>query len=160
MSRRAEAFDLAAFGRALAQRDIARQLACYAPDADIRVVDPDNPPSAPRTVSGTHAISSWLMDCAGFDVDVTHLVDGGDRVAFTQGWHQPDGVAVVSTSTAELWDELIRTQHTILGWGPPPGATSPLPVRSLPAGTGRRVGADVAPARGPLPRRARPGLRP
>jgi hypothetical protein len=89
----APAFDLNAFGRALEQRDVDYQLTRYAPDADIRIVDPNNPPATPRTVRGAQAIHAWLLDASTGEVDlhVTHLVDGGDRVAFTQCRHHQDG---------------------------------------------------------------------
>jgi hypothetical protein len=114
----APSFDLNAFSRALEQRDVDYQLTRYAPDADIRIVDPNNPPAAPRTVSGAPAIHAWLLDASARDLDlrVTHLVDGGDRVAFTQCWHHDDGTEVVSTSTAELHNGSITTQHTIVAW--------------------------------------------
>jgi hypothetical protein len=111
-------FDLNAFSRALEQRDVDYQLTRYAPDADIRIVDPNNPPGAPRTLRGAQAIQAWLLDASAREVDlhVTHLVDGGDRVAFTQCWQHEDGTEVVATSTAELQNGLITTQHTILAW--------------------------------------------
>jgi hypothetical protein len=117
--RTAPQFDLDAFSRALERRDAAYQLSCYAPDADIRIVDPDNPPLAPRVVRGAGAIRTWLA--AGLvrelDLHVTHLVDGGDRVAFTTRWRYQDAVEGQATSTAELQDGLITSQHTILVWG-------------------------------------------
>ena len=109
-------FDLAAFGRAVEQGDIAYQWACYAPDADIRIVDPDSPPPAARTITGARAIWSWLDRPDALGVEVTHLVDGGDRIAFTERWRERDETAFVATSTAELSDGLITTQHTILAW--------------------------------------------
>jgi hypothetical protein len=114
------AFDLHAFTQALEHRDVDYQLARYAPDADIRVVDPDHPPATPQTVQGTQAIHAWLLDASTRDLDlhVTHLVDGGDRIAFTQCWHHQDGTEVMATSTAELQNGLITTQHTILVWNP------------------------------------------
>ena len=112
----ATAFDLHAFSRALEQHDVDYQLAHYAPDADIRIVDPDNPPTAPRTLKGKQAIHAWMVDSITHDLDlhVTHLVDGGDRVAFTQHSHYQDGTQAISTSTAELEHGLIATQYTIL----------------------------------------------
>lgn len=129
LDRRTPAFDLAGFGRALEQRDIAYQLACYASDADIRVVDPDNPSTAPRTIRGTDALRSWLTDCSSHSVDVTRLVDGADRVAFAQCWYRPDGLTVVATSTAELCDALISTQHTNLERA----SSSHVPLATAPA---------------------------
>jgi hypothetical protein len=71
-------------------------------------------------VQGTQAIHAWLLDASTRDLDlhVTHLVDGGDRIAFTQCWHHQDGTEVMATSTAELQNGLITTQHTILVWNP------------------------------------------
>jgi hypothetical protein len=113
-------FDLNAFGQAMEQRDVDYQLTRYAPDADIRIVDPTHPPATPRTLRGASAIQAWLLDASAhhLDLHVTHLVDGGDRVAFTQRWHHADGTEAVATSTAELRDGLITTQHTILAWHP------------------------------------------
>jgi hypothetical protein len=113
-------FDLAAFAGALEHHDVAYQLGCYAVDADIRVVDPDSPPPEARTVRGRQAIGSWLHGSDAFGVEVTHLVDGGDRFAFTARWERRDGTAVVATSTAELSAGLIATQHTILAWSREP----------------------------------------
>lgn len=117
--RLAPQFDLDAFSRALERRDTGYQLSCYAPQADIRIVDPDNPPLAPRVVRGADAIRIWLL--AGkvreLDLRVTHQVDGGDRVAFTSRWHYQDGIEGQATSTAELEGGLITSQHTILVWG-------------------------------------------
>jgi ketosteroid isomerase-like protein len=108
------AFDLAAFVASLEHHDVDDQLACYAPDAEIRVVDPDSPSLEARTMGGGAAIRSWLDSSGAPSVEVVDVVDGGDRVAFTERWQQPDGTAVVATSTAELRDGLITTQHTVL----------------------------------------------
>jgi hypothetical protein len=115
---KAPAFDLNAFSQALEQCDVNYQLARYAPDANIRIVDPNHPPAAPRTVRGAQAIHAWLLDATArnLDLHVTHLVDGADRVAFTACWHYEDGTDVVATSTAELHNGLITTQLTILAW--------------------------------------------
>lgn len=114
----AAAFDLHAFSRALEQHDVDYQLAHYAADADIRIVDPDNPPAAPRTLAGKPAIHAWMVDSITHDLDlhVTHLVDGGDRVAFTERSHYQDGTQALTTSTAELEHGLMTTQYTILVW--------------------------------------------
>lgn len=112
------AFDLNAFSQALEQHNVGYQLARYAPGADIRIVDPENPPAAPRTLAGKAAIHAWMLDSITHDLElhVTHLVDGGDRVAFTEQSHYQDGTKALTTSTAELEHGLITTQHTILVW--------------------------------------------
>lgn len=81
-------------------------------------VDPDNPPATPRRVSGRPPIRDCIISTISHDLDlhVTHLVDGGDRVAFTGQSHYQDGTQAVTTSTAELRLGLITAQHTILVW--------------------------------------------
>jgi hypothetical protein len=111
------AFDLATFGSALRTGDLGYQLACYAADAEIRIVSDARP--APLVVSGTCSIWSWLLESAAPHAGclVPHLVDGGDRIAFTQRWRTTDGTKAVLISTAELQDGLITTQHTIVVCG-------------------------------------------
>ncbi|WP_375431853.1 nuclear transport factor 2 family protein [uncultured Friedmanniella sp.] len=111
-------FHLGTFAAALEDRDIGYQSSRYALDADVRIVDPDNPPSAPQTVHGRPAIHAWLLHARTRDLDlhVTRLIDGGNRVAFTELWHHRDGTAVVATSTAEIEAGLIIRRHTVLVW--------------------------------------------
>jgi hypothetical protein len=47
---------------------------------------------------------------------VVNLVDGEDRVAFTELRRYRDGTQEMATSTAELDNGLISWQHTILVW--------------------------------------------
>ena len=84
----------------------------------MRIVDPDNPPSAPQSVHGRPAIHAWLLHASTRDLGlrVTHLEDGGGRVAFTERWHHHDGTTVLATSTAEIDNALITMCHTILVW--------------------------------------------
>jgi hypothetical protein len=109
-------FDLVTYAAARRRHDVAYQLACYAVDAEIRVDGPDSPPPAGRTIRGGRAITAWLEGSDALDVEVTDLVDGGDRVAFTESWQRRDGTAVVATSTLELGDGRITAQHTVLAW--------------------------------------------
>ena len=48
-------FDVAGLVTALESRDADAQLAAYRPDAQLTIVDRDNPPSMPRTITGTDA---------------------------------------------------------------------------------------------------------
>jgi hypothetical protein len=111
-------FNLLEFRRALEEGDIDYQASCYAPNAEIRIVNPDNPPSTPQSVHGREEIHVWLLHASTRDlgVRVTHLVDGGDRVAFTERWHHQDGTTAVATSTAEIDKGLITIRHTVLVW--------------------------------------------
>ena len=111
-------FNLLDFAQALEERDIDYQARHYAFDAEMRIVDPDNPPSAPQLVHGRPAIHAWLLHASTRDLGLraTHLVDGGDRVALTERWHHHDGTTVLATSTAEIDNALITMRHTILVW--------------------------------------------
>lgn len=108
-------FDLHAFSRAREQHDVEYQASCYELTANLRIVDPEHPPSAPLIVVGRASIRTWLLNFSARSLDrhVTHLVDGGDRVAFAERWHDPDGLEILAASTAELDGALITTQHTI-----------------------------------------------
>lgn len=111
-------FDLADFTHAIEERDIDEQTSRYAPDAQMLIVDPDNPPSTPQLVQGRPAIHAWLLHASTRDLgmQVTDLVDGGDRVGFTERWRHHDGTTVVAMSTADIVDTLITRRHTILVW--------------------------------------------
>src|ERR1700676_3901707 len=91
------AFDLGALSRAISERDAAAQIASYRDDAQVQIVDRDNPPSAPRTLRGKAAIREWIEDiCAR---DMTHTVKDqvatADGAAFTQWCRYPDGTQVL-----------------------------------------------------------------
>ena len=78
------------------------------------------PTTRPRAtdVHGRPAIHAWLLHASTRDLGlrVTHLEDGGGRVAFTERWHHHDGTTVLATSTAEIDHALITMRHTILVW--------------------------------------------
>jgi len=98
---KAVGFSLLDFAQALEECDVDYQASRYAPDAEIRIVHPDSPPSNPQSVHGRTAIHAWLLHATTRDLGlrVTTLVDGGDRIAFTEHWHHDDGTTAVATST-------------------------------------------------------------
>lgn len=112
----ASGFDLLDFAQAAEEGETDDQASRYAPQAEMLIIDPDNPPSAPQVLHGRPAIHAWLRHTAPhrLGLRVTDLVDGGDRVAFTERWHHQDGTTAVATSTAEIEDALITTLHTVL----------------------------------------------
>lgn len=114
-------FNLLDFARAVENRDVDYQTWRYTSEAELCIVDPDNPPCSPLVVRGRPEIRAWLLhaDTSRLGLRVTDLVDGGDRVAFTERWHRHDGTAVLATSTAEIDDALIAVRHTIVAWDRP-----------------------------------------
>jgi ketosteroid isomerase-like protein len=112
------AFDLAALSRAIEERDAASQLALYADDAEVRLVDQDNPPSAPRILRGKPAIAAWIQDVSARDM--THRVERtvvqGDRAAFTESCRYPDGTAVLCSAVLDLDQGLIVREVGLQAW--------------------------------------------
>jgi hypothetical protein len=112
------AFDIAALTAALEGRDAAGQLACYLPDAKIVVVDHDNPPSRPRTITGTDAIGEYLTDVC--DRDMTHQVRAAlatsDRIAFELVCSYPDGTRVTCMCIAGIDGGRIAWHHQVQAW--------------------------------------------
>ena len=111
-------FDLTAFGRAIERGDLGYLITAYAEDAEVRLTDPDTPPMAPRVLRGRRAIAHWLeaetrADCSH---RVVRLVDGRDRVAYTEERQHVDGTHEIAASTAELHNGMIGLQHTVLVW--------------------------------------------
>jgi ketosteroid isomerase-like protein len=90
----------------------------YAPDAVLRVVDRNNPPSKPREVRGKAAIDMFWDDICSRAM--THKVEttlqDGDRIAFTQACAYPDGAKVLCLSVLELSDGLIQRQTAVQAW--------------------------------------------
>jgi len=110
--------DVTALARAIESRDAAGQLAAYAPDAELTLVDHDNPPSRPRILRGPDAIGAHLNDvCAR---DMTHQVratvaDAG-RVAFQVACRYGDGTEVLCLCIADVEGGRIVRQHTVQAW--------------------------------------------
>lgn len=111
-------FDLGDFARALEEGDLDRQRSQYAPEVEVVVIDPDNTPAAPQVLQGRPAVDGWLLHASTshLGLRVTELVDGGERVAFTERWQHQDGTSVVATSTAVIEDSLIAWQQVVLVW--------------------------------------------
>jgi len=110
--------DFAALKRALQERDADAQLALYADDAEVRLVDRINTPRSPRVLRGRDEIREWIEDiCAR---DMTHEVQTpvlGDRsVAFTEACRYPDGTNVLCATVLELDGGRIVRQVAVQAW--------------------------------------------
>jgi hypothetical protein len=111
-------FALDDFGRAVDGGDLEYQLALYRDDAEVRVVYLEGPSRFLQILQGPVAIRAWLRRVHQENLPhrVIKLVDGGDRVAFTEEYKRPDGTFALSMSTAELSDGFITQQYSIWGW--------------------------------------------
>lgn len=111
-------FDLAVWWQAIESRDSAAQIPLYAEDAVVTVVNPDHPPRAPIVFRSRKAIASWIEDICGLNMThrVVDVVDGGDRISFTEEGRYRDGAQVWSMSTVFLKDGFIARQRAVLVW--------------------------------------------
>jgi ketosteroid isomerase-like protein len=110
-------FDLTGFGRAIERADLDYLTSAYADDAEVRVVDRDSPPLAPRVVRGRQAICDWLAETRpNCTRRVVHLSQGHGRISYTEEREHLDGSHETSASTAQLRGGLIRLQHTVVVW--------------------------------------------
>lgn len=111
-------FDCAEFKRALEERDATGQLALYADDAEVALVDRINTPGSPRVLRGREEIRSWIEDIC--DRDMTHHVDmqvaGDGGAAFTEACRYPDGTNVLCVAVLELHNGLIAREVGVQAW--------------------------------------------
>jgi ketosteroid isomerase-like protein len=109
-------FDLDAFERAYEQWDVGTLIDCYDADVEVTQIDRDNPPSAPKTRSGTAALRGMFEHCASAGVEATverGIVDA-DRAAATVTCEFPGGRKVVANSIMEIRDGRIVRQHDVV----------------------------------------------
>lgn len=90
----------------------------YAPDAVLRIMDRNNPPSRPREIHGRAAIAAFWDDICSramtHAVDTTLADDG--RMAFTQACSYPDGTRVFCISVMETREGQISQQTIVQTW--------------------------------------------
>jgi ketosteroid isomerase-like protein len=111
-------FDFAALRRAIEGRDVTGQLALYAEDAEVRLVDQNNPPREPRLLRGKDAIREWIEDVCARDMThrVEHEVVSADRAAFTEACRYPDGVNVLCSAVLEIQNGQIVSELGVQAW--------------------------------------------
>ncbi|NJM29146.1 MAG: SnoaL-like domain-containing protein [Rhizobiales bacterium] len=104
--------------RAVETRDSKSLKALYADDAVLTIIDTDNPPSRPRTISGAKEIGAFLDDV--YSRDMTHTVDvgvvDGKQLAFVESCTYDDGTRVIASCTAELGPKGIVRQTIVQAW--------------------------------------------
>ncbi len=107
-----------AIKRAIEGRDGKMLASFYADDAELRVIDRNNPPSKPREVKGKTAIATFWDDICSRAM--THKVETsiseGDRLAFTQACAYPDGAKVFCQAMVELKGGKIARQTVVQAW--------------------------------------------
>ena len=118
ISATASTFDLAALTDAIERSDVAGQLALYAPDAEVRLVDRITTPGSPRVLHGRDEIAGWIEDVCSRDM--THRVDqqvvGEGRAAFAESCRYPDGTNVLCMTVLDVEGGRIVRQLAIQAW--------------------------------------------
>ena len=111
-------FDASALKRSIESRDASALLELYADDAEVELVDQQNPPSNPRRVSGKAALREVFADVYGREM--THSVGpvtaGPDSLGYRVRCTYPDGVRVLCISSAELRDGRIVSETCVQAW--------------------------------------------
>lgn len=114
----AATFDFAELKRAIEDRDATAQLALYANDAKVTVVDRINTPGSPRVVDGREEIRAWIEDIC--ERDMTHRVDmqvnADTGAAYTQLCQYPDGTKVLAAVVLGLRNGQIARQIGVQAW--------------------------------------------
>jgi ketosteroid isomerase-like protein len=112
------AFDFAALRRALEGSDAEGQLALYADDAEVRLVDRLNPPGSPRVLRGEGEVREWIEDLCRRDLrhEVQTPVVSDDGAAFILACRYPDGTNVMCATVLELRDGRIARQVAVQAW--------------------------------------------
>lgn len=118
MTTTATAVSGAAIKRAIEARDGQTFIGFYADDAEIRVIDRNNPPSRPREIRGRAAIRAFWDDMCSRNI--AHRVDmtiaEGNRLAFTQECTYPDGAKVFGIAVLELAGGRIARHTVVHAW--------------------------------------------
>ena len=111
-------FDIAALGRTVQERDAAGQLAFYADDAVIEIVDREHPPSSPLQYSGTEEIRDYLEGVSGRDMthSVRHTLSDGDAASLWVDCEYPDGTRVRCAGAIEVRDGKIVHEDIVQEW--------------------------------------------
>jgi ketosteroid isomerase-like protein len=111
-------FDLSTFKQALEERDASAQLAAYADDAQVTLVDRVAQPSTPRVLRGKDEIQAWIEDVCGRDMThrVQHAVQDDGGVAFTEACRYPDGTNVLCATVLQVDNGLVTRQIGVQAW--------------------------------------------
>ncbi len=118
MTEQKVSLDFEALRRAYEERDAELAIDLYADDAEARVVDHANPPSAPLELHGKEEIAEHLRGVLGREM--THRIEneivGEDRVAFNIACSYPDGKRVYCAGNLEVREGKIVRDVSVQAW--------------------------------------------
>jgi hypothetical protein len=113
----ATGFDTQELKRSIEERDASGQVALFADDAVVELIDKANPPSRPLVLKGD-GIREWVEDITSRDMTHTFggLVVDGDKVSYTVDCAYPDGSKVLCMASAELRDGKVAYLRGVQAW--------------------------------------------
>jgi ketosteroid isomerase-like protein len=120
-------FDIDGLSRAIELGDTRYQLALYADDAEVSVVDVDQPSRSPRVLHGKPAIASWI-EALQSQTALRRVLDREvevDRVVLTEECQTSDGSNFRIASTAEVRGGQI-TRELVIASRPPTASNHPI----------------------------------
>jgi ketosteroid isomerase-like protein len=111
-------FDVDALARAIEAQDVEGQLALFAEDAELEIVDQDNPPARPSRARGHDEIRAVLEDVAKRDMThrVTHAYSNGDGGGYSIACRYSTGEGVACAALFELRDGKIVRLDGVQAW--------------------------------------------
>ena len=114
----ASSFDFESLRQALEHSDADRLLALYHDDAELQIVDRNQPPSTPMRLQGKPAIEQFWRDVCSREMShsVEREVIGRDRVSFVEACAYPDGCHVMSSNVLDLRGAKIARHLAVQAW--------------------------------------------
>jgi ketosteroid isomerase-like protein len=111
-------FDVESLASALEGRDVDGQMAHYADDAEVTIVDTEHPPSRPRRARGRDEIRAFLEDVASRDMThrVTHAYANGQGGGYSVACRYSSGEGVACAALFELRDGKISRLDGVQAW--------------------------------------------
>lgn len=114
----ATTFDIDAIRKGQEEHDLESLLSTYAADAEVSVVDANNPPSRPRTLRGREEIAAFWSDIMGRGLThkVERLFAADDQAACRVVCQYPDGSRVLCSSICDLEGGKIAREVIVQAW--------------------------------------------
>lgn len=110
--------DLDAIRKGQEEHDLESLMSTYANDAELSVIDANNPPGRPKTLRGKDEISAFWSDILGRGLThrVERLFAADDLAACRVVCEYPDGARVVCSSICDLEDGRIAREVIVQAW--------------------------------------------
>jgi hypothetical protein len=110
--------DLDAIRKGQEDHDVEALMSTYASNAELSVIDANNPPGRPKTLRGKDEIAAFWNDILGRGL--THKVESlfaaDDQAACRVVCEYPNGSRVVCSSISDLEDGKIAREVIVQAW--------------------------------------------